>query len=86
MSAYHGNPARLMLLTLALLLGQNLPSGHDNTVEYLQAQVYKLSASSSLEAKGGVGHKHLVCGYVASCKILSTNSQASGSSLNCGEA
>jgi len=25
----------------------------------------------------------LVCGYVASCNILSTNSQASGSSLNC---
>ncbi len=26
---------------------------------------------------------HLVCGYVASCRILSTNSHVSGSSLNC---
>ena len=34
------------------------------------------------ERVDGEGSKHLVCGYVASCKILSTNNHASGSSLN----
>ena len=31
---------------------------------------------------GPVTGSHLVCGYEASCSILSTNSQASGFSLN----
>ncbi len=35
-------------LTLALLLRKNFPPGHDDIVEYLQAQVYNLSAYEAI--------------------------------------
>ena len=66
-------------LTLTLFSWQNLPSGNDNVVEYLQAQVCNLSAWAAGKDEE---LKHLVWGYVASCKILSTNSHESSSSLN----
>lgn len=83
MSEYSRRATSSISLTLTLLFWKNLPSGHNNVVEYLQTQVYNLSALSNLPARGFARYKHFVCGYVASCKILSTSSHASGSSLNC---
>src|SRR5690242_10500438 len=68
--------------TLALVAGKDLPSGHDHIVKDLQADVCLALVQRSMLLSRSWTHVHLVCGYCASERILSTRSQASGFSLN----
>jgi hypothetical protein len=69
--------------TLALVPRQHLPPGHDDIVKDLESQICAvLAPRHALHL--APANSHFVWGYCASCRILSTSSQASGFSLNCG--
>lgn len=69
------------VLTLALVAWQDLPASRDDCIQNLQAQVCEGLARRG-RCKEEAAHVHLVCGYCASCRILSTSSHESGFSRN----
>jgi hypothetical protein len=81
---YMSSSTLMEKLTLTLVSWQNLPSRHDDIVEHLQTQIFGGNVSGGLFVRlhRGEQDQHFVWGYCASDRILSTSSQASGSSLN----